>query len=509
MAEQRGKSRLGGSRLAWCATAVLALAILSWACRRSGGEALVASPPNTLRLGISQVSTTNPAIGLRQLANILTVESLARAAEDGRMQPSLAESWTPERGGRSLSIKLRPNVTFPDGTPVDAEAIANILPESLKSFMGPIASDVEGIRASGVDRVELTFKHSSPFLLETLENPIQRPGTPPSGTGPYVGAPGSMTSFKANASYYLGKPAIENIDVTTYPTVRAAWAELLRDRIDMLWEVDPDALDSMTSSNSISVFTYTRRYQYVLAFNPSARAVESKEVRRALNTAINRDAVVKHALNGHGLASSGPFWPQYWALANDRPKLPIDPRAAAETLRRKTGGSSKADARIHFTCLIPPDSLNERVALEVKRQLEAVGVDMALEEIPQEQLIERLGKGDYETMLFPFVSGPTLFRPYLVWHSGGGFNWGHFGGPNIDKALDAVRFSESDTNYRAAVASLNQIFAEDPPAVFLAWQERARAVSRRFSVPSEPGRDILGTLRLWKPAADTRQASRN
>jgi peptide/nickel transport system substrate-binding protein len=507
MSDQRGRCRPGG-RLSARASACLALAILSQSCRRSGDPGVAVSGPSSLRIGVAQASTTNPAIGLRQVANILTVESLARAAEDGRMQPSLAESWTPERGGRSLSIKLRPNVTFPDGTPVDAEAIANILPESLKSFMGPIASDLEGIRASGVDRVELTFKHSSPFLLETLENPIQRPGTPPTGTGPYVGA-ASMTSFKANASYYLGKPAIENIDVTTYPTVRAAWAELLRDRIDMLWEVDPDALDSMTSSNSVSVFTYTRRYQYVLAFNPSARAVASKEVRRALNTAIDRDAIVKNALNGHGLASSGPLWPQYWALANDRPKLPIDLRAAAETLKRKTGGASKADARLHFTCLIPPDSLNERVALEVKRQLEAVGVDMALEEIPQAQLIERLGKGDYETMLFPFISGPTLFRPYLVWHSGMTFNWGHFGGPNIDKALDAVRFSGSDTDYRAAVASLNQIFAEDPPAVFLAWQKNARAVSRRFSIPSEPGRDILGTLRLWKPAADTGQASRN
>ena len=41
----------------------------------------------------------------------------------------------------------------------------------------------------------------------------------------------------------------------------------------MLWEVGPDALDSMTSSNSVAVFTYTRRYQYVLAFNPAARAV--------------------------------------------------------------------------------------------------------------------------------------------------------------------------------------------------------------------------------------------
>ena len=114
-----------------------------------------------------------------------------------------------------------------------------------------------------------------------------------------------------------------------------------------------------------------------------------------------------------------------------------------------------------------------------------------------------------ENLKGDFISGPTLFRPSLVWHSDAPFNWGHFGGPNIDKALDAVRFSGSDTDYRAAVASLNQIVADDPPAVFLAWQERARAVSRRFSVPSEPGRDILGTLRLWKPAADTRQASRN
>ena len=30
--------------------------------------------------------------------------------------------------------------------------------------------------------------------------------------------------------------------------------------------------------------------------------------------------------------------------------------------------------------------------------------------------------------------------------------------------------------------------------------ERARAVSKRFVVPDEPGRDVLGTLRLWKPS---------
>jgi hypothetical protein len=49
----------------------------------------------------------------------------------------------------------------------------------------------------------------------------------------------------------------------------------------------------------------------------------------------------------------------------------------------------------------------------------------------------------------------------------------------------------------------------DPPAIFLAWGERARAVSRRFDVQPEPGRDVLGNLRLWKPTAAQPASSRN
>jgi len=421
------------------------------------------------------------------------------------MQPWLAEGWTIGKGGRSLLVKLRPNVTFHDGSPLDADALSKILPESLKNFMGSV-SDVEEIRAVGKNTVEIVFRQPSPFILEALETPIQRAGTPPLGTGPYIGTPGSMTAFDANTSYYLGKPEIQHIDVTTYPSVRAAWAELLRDRIDWLWEGGPDAVDSMTSSSSVAMFTYTRRYQFALAFNPSSKALRSRDVRSGLNSAIDRDLVIKNALHGHGVASVGLVWPQHWALQNNRPKLAFDPKAASETLNRV---KAKASDRIHFTCLIPPDALNERVALEVKRQFEGVGVDMAVEELTQEQLIERVGKGNYEATLFEFISGPTFLRPYLIWHTESPLNFGRFGSRSIDKALDAVRFSGSDADYRTAVANVNQILSDDPPAVFLAWQERARAVSKRFSVPSEPGRDILGTLRLWKPAADSRQASRN
>jgi hypothetical protein len=49
----------------------------------------------------------------------------------------------------------------------------------------------------------------------------------------------------------------------------------------------------------------------------------------------------------------------------------------------------------------------------------------------------------------------------------------------------------------------------NPPAIFLAWRERARAVSSRFHVVADPGADVLLTMREWQPAADARAARGN
>jgi hypothetical protein len=57
---------------------------------------------------------------------------------------------------------------------------------------------------------------------------------------------------------------------------------------------------------------------------------------------------------------------------------------------------------------------------------------------------------------------------------------------------------------------VQQAFQDDPPAIFLAWGKRARAISRRFDVPpADANRDILLTLPLWKPRRDVRFANHN
>jgi peptide/nickel transport system substrate-binding protein len=458
-------------------------------------------------MGVAQLSATNPtAPGLRQVSQILAVEALARPGEDGRMQPWLAKGWTSSVDGRTLTLQLRPGVKFHDGSMMDATTVAALLPDALRGYLGSASPAGAQIHATADGSVEINFQSGSPFLREALEAPVQKRNATLTGTGPYAVVPNSTTELRANRDYYLGPPRVDIIHVETFPSVRTAWAEMLRDRLDMLYEVGSDALDSMKSSSTNSVFTFTRKYQHVLVFNTEAPSLRSPALRRALNMAVDRTAVVRSALNDYGVASSGPIWPRYWALSTDVPWFAFDPRQAADTI--KAIGRSAVPLR--FTCLVSPDSLDGRIALEVKRQLAAVGIDMTVEEAPRDAIVKRGGERRYEAIITELLSGPTMLRPYMMWHSKGPFNWGRFGTPRTDATLDRVRHAESDADYRDAVLDLQRTFMADPPAIFLAWSQRARAVTKRFDVPSaEPGRDILSNLRLWKQVGLPQPSSRN
>jgi peptide/nickel transport system substrate-binding protein len=470
------------------------------ACRSDAAPRTTESSSAVLRVGVGQVSSTSPTSGLRQLTPLVSVEGLARLASDGRVQPWFAESWKLTNGGRSLMVTIKPGATFHDGSPADASHVVDLLPAPLKSALGPLYDDVEQISAGDANTFEIRFRRPSPFLLESLEVQIKKPGQAIVATGPYMGT-ASPTEFKANDHYYLGKPQIDNIHIQTFPSVRTAWAELLRDRIDMLWDVSPDALDSLQSATNVAVFTYVRHYQYSLVLNQEIPALRSIDTRRALNEAVDRKQLVHAALADHGVPSTGPIWPKHWALPTNVVSPTFDPAKAEKVLQAK---------RLKFTCLVPPDQVYERIAIELKRQLAAVGVEMDVRATSQDEIYAAEDKHAFEAILIETIGGPTLLRTYMFWHSKGPINPGRFGNKTVDAAFDPVRYAETDAQYRDAAAGLQQAFIDDPPAIFLAWSERARAISRRFQVPpAEAGRDIMITLPLWKPRNDNRLANRN
>jgi peptide/nickel transport system substrate-binding protein len=493
-------------RLAIVMAACCGLVTVAGSCRGTAG-ADPQAPPSQLRVGVGQVPSASPSDGLRQFSQNVAVEALVRPGEDGRLQPWLAESWTTAANGQSLRVHIRSGVKFHDGSPFDAQAVASLLPDALRAYMGSAMFAGVGVEVFDPQTIDVGFQQAAPFLMEALETPIRKPGAVAIGTGPFMVATDSTSELRANKDYYLGPPSIDRITLQSYPSVRAAWADMLRDRTDMLYEVGLDALDSMETAKNVSVFTFTRKYQYMIALNDQAPALRSRTIRQALNMAIDPEAVVRAALNGHGLTTKGPFWMRHWALRSDLPWFAYDPqRAAAMVLAERS--ATHAGAKVQFTLLVPPDAVNERIALEFKRELEQVGVVVTAEPVAMDRLFQAIQNRTYDAVLMEGISGATMFRPYQLWHSGGTFNPGGLGNASVDAAFDRLRAAASEDEFRSAAVGVQQAFMDDPPVIFLAWIERARAVSKRFNVATDPGRpDVLGTMRLWKPAAAEGQTS--
>jgi peptide/nickel transport system substrate-binding protein len=484
------------------------MATAATACSRGARDA-PQGPAALLRVGVPGLSPTNPGAGLRQLTQILSVEGLARLGEDGRLEPWLAADWSSTDNGRSFLVHLKPGVRFHDGSALTATSVVDVLPTAMRETFGPIADDVTGVTEVDAHTVAIRFVHPSPFAFEALEAGIRKPGQPPVGTGPFIPVPNSTSELRANADYYAGRPVLREIRVENFPSVRTAWAKMLRNELDMLWEVGPDALSSLEHSANIAVFTFTRRYQYAIALNTESPALRSAQIRRALNMAIDRTKLVAAALNGHGVPSTSPIWPRYWALEqNLRNSNPYNPAESARLLNSEER-PRRQRAAVRFSLLIASDAVYERIALELKRQLEDVGIDMDVRAVSQDEQFDAALHGRYDALLMDLVSGPTMLRPYAVWHSKMPGNLGAFGNRAVDLAFDAVRAAETESAYRMAVTNLVRTFADDPPGIFLAWSVRARAISKRFDVQAEEGRDVLSTLRMWKPAGAQQEASRN
>src|SRR3989442_1077562 len=108
------------------ALVVLSLLLIGLSgCRRVG--VAVERQPVTLRIGYGLAPGANPQSGPQGAARILAFDQLVSLPTDGRPSPRLAESWSVSADGLTWRIRLHPQVTFHDGTPLNAHVLQRIL----------------------------------------------------------------------------------------------------------------------------------------------------------------------------------------------------------------------------------------------------------------------------------------------------------------------------------------------------------------------------------------------
>lgn len=281
-------------------------------------------------------------------------DTLLHEAPDGSLEPWLASEWAYSDDRKTLTLTLRSDVVFIDGTRFTADAAAqNLL--RFRDGSSPNRArlaNVLDVKATGDHTVQITLSRPDPGLLPSL---AQNPGLQaspaqfdapdaevvPVGSGPYTldtkaTVPGSRYVYHANPGYWA--PEIRHyrkLIINVYdqePTIVNAIST---------GEINGAQLPGSGSIRQIEAAGF-KLYPQEISFNGllildrdgvTNKALGDVRVRQAINYAIDRKAMLEAAANGLGTVTTqvlGPSSPAYDATLDGR--YPYDPVKARQLL---------------------------------------------------------------------------------------------------------------------------------------------------------------------------------
>ena len=443
---------------------VVAIVVLAVAgVNASGCRSRVVPPPapTTMRIGVGAPSVGAPSAassGVGGLVNLIKGDPWFSLRPDGRVSERIALDSTWDEARTTLRIKLRRDVYLHDGTLLTPAVAAGALRASID---GPTAfvsfKSIRDVRGEGDDTVVIELNERNSFIQTDLAGTaIVKPGHPDIGTGPFriverqLGSDGKVTSVKLAVfpQYFRGRPPLDGIVVTVYPTQRNSWTALLLGDIDMLYEVSHDAYNFVKAESTVKTYSFTRTYYIPLVFNVTRAPLRDPRIRQAINRAIDRATLVRDGMSGHGSVADGPLWPSNWAYAPPAAPFIYDPDAAqglleAAGVHRRATPQSPVPVRLSFSCMVlGNDSRFERIAVLAQKELAEIGIEMRLVPLPFEEFLERAKAGDFDSFLIE-LAGRSLGSMYDFWrsHPDKLFNSGY---RSADAALDRLKAAGSD-----------------------------------------------------------------
>lgn len=244
-----------------------------------------------------------------------------------RIVPDLAESWETSADGKTWTFNLRKGVKFHDGTPFDAAAakfnLDRIRNPELGSPNRSYYAIIDKVEATSPYVLTITTTRRTPTLIEILAEEwssvssptaIQRSGRAygrnPVGTGPYVfksWVPNERADLVRNSNYF-GTPAkTDHLVFRPVPENAARLIELKTGNADIATNIAPELTGEFKGNDQIVLQQAPSAFQVFFELNVTKPPFNDIRVRKAVNLAIDRQAIVDKILLGHGRVPVSPF----------------------------------------------------------------------------------------------------------------------------------------------------------------------------------------------------------
>jgi peptide/nickel transport system substrate-binding protein len=325
----------------------------------------------------------------------------------GRLEPEpdLAMSWSVSDDGTVWTFELRPDVWFHDGTPVNADAVVFSFERQLIADHPAHEADfawtrslrnIRRVRAVTSLRVQFDIDRPyAPFLANLATGPAaivsptavrklgSRFGRHPVGAGPYrfvEWIPGDRITLERNPTYWDRAARTRYLVLLLMPDSRQRLQALESGSADIIQQLAPDDLPLVRLHPDLRLAMAPAALVSYLAMNTQRRPLDDPRIRRAIATAIRRDALVKLVYQGVGIPAIGPLPPNVWGARSDVVTYPYDPERARKMLA-ETGWHPDlaAPLKLYAPSQAPPYMpAPDRVAAIIKTCLADVGIPVEI-----------------------------------------------------------------------------------------------------------------------------------
>lgn len=436
-------------------------------------------------------------------------DPLVAVGADGSAQPYLAESVTPNPDNTVWTVRLRPGVTFSDGSALTSSVLkANFDALKASPLTGIALQIVE--KAAIVDPLSVAFTCTGPnvafpyyltsqvgyvFGTAMIDAASGSGPATPVGTGPFVYSSWQPNDhFTATRNPHYWRPGYPYLDAITFrPIADTTQREstLKTGAVDLIYSADPNTVDHFNGVSGYQVVTNLHDtvgepdMDFVM-LNCAKPPTDDLRVRQALAHGLDATALAKLFGGGLEQPATGLFPPgsPYYSPTT----YPTFDQAAARSLVHQYAAQHGTPSVQLGTVTDPRLS---RVVQAIQQMWQQVGFDVSLQIIDQASFITNAITGDFQAYTFEQFSAADPDLNYVWWSTTTiaapgkiGLNFARNADPQIEQAMVAAR---GETNRAARIADyqkVNERFAVDLPYLWLGrtvWSEVSNQRLQNFA----------------------------
>jgi len=255
-------------------------------------------------------------------------------------------------------------------------------------FLSDLAMEYAGVQSK--EYADAMLKAGTPEKVD--QEPI--------GSGPFYLVQyqkDAIIRYKAFPQFWGGKAKIDDLIFSITPDASVRWAKLQKGECHVMPYPNPADLDAIRKDANVTILEQPGLNIGYLAYNTTKKPFDDVRVRKAMNMAMNKKAIVEAVFLSSGVPATNPIPPTMWSYNKSIKDDPYDPEAAKKLLA-EAGYPNGFETDLWAMPVQRPYNPNaKRIAELMQADLAKIGVKAEIKSFEWGEYRKRAQAGEHQT----------------------------------------------------------------------------------------------------------------